>query len=344
MDLLKGPPLPGWDDSNERQKGRYDSLRAAALVCSRWRDPAQRALFDEIHLACAYGMNSTLPNFLASAARSRYRTRSLCARSDSYGFPDAWLEMAVECDGLESLDVHDDTYYKDTRRMSWGDLAQPVFQGLKHLGLMFPENFKDPADISRPLPFKLSSLALWLDDGDPASISCASPNFIRALCDASLPNLSKLSLRVSNPISAARFFTSFTLLGPQLRTLVLAASRKVFEGHFDIFETLQSLTRLDMNLSWDIVEEPAGFEFLGAVLDALPSPPTIKHLRIKIHRLPSDEYLRAVSDNEALGSLIRLELWGFDEKAPLEEKQEARLEAARSVLEERGATIVLGGI
>lgn len=218
---------------------------------------------------------------------------------------------------------------------------------LKHLGLMFPENFKDPSDTSPPLPFNLSSLALWLDDGngaDVTSIEGTSPHFLRALCTSSLSNLSKLNLRVCNPKSGALFFPSLALLGPRLRTLVLSATGEAFKSHFHLFKTPESLKRLELDLVWSEDDEPEGFEFLGAVLDALPSPPTLLHLRIKLHKIPRDKSLEMVSENRALGLLVRLELWGFDEKASLGKKQEARLKAARSVLAERGATIVLGGI
>ncbi|KAL8291528.1 hypothetical protein RQP46_002506 [Phenoliferia psychrophenolica] len=216
---------------------------------------------------------------------------------------------------------------------------------------MFPEKFKDPDDTTTLLGFQLTSLALWLDDGGDdyddspgsTSIEGTSPHLIRALCTASLPNLMKLNLRVRNP---APFAPSFALLGPRLRTLILSASRKAFEGQYHLFKTLENLILLDVNLAWDHYgdEEPAGFEFLEGVLDALPSPPTLLHLRIKLHKIPRDESLKSVSENQALGSLVRLELWGFKEETPLDEKQEVGLEAARSVLAELGAAIVLGGL
>ncbi|KAL8277937.1 hypothetical protein RQP46_009569 [Phenoliferia psychrophenolica] len=48
MEMLKTPSLPLWDTGLQFPPGSYDALRAAALVCSRWRDPAQRALFDTL--------------------------------------------------------------------------------------------------------------------------------------------------------------------------------------------------------------------------------------------------------------------------------------------------------
>ena len=49
LSMLKEPVLTNWD-SQRPQRGHYDSLRAAALVCSRWRDPAQRALLEDLVL------------------------------------------------------------------------------------------------------------------------------------------------------------------------------------------------------------------------------------------------------------------------------------------------------
>ena len=48
LGMLK-EPQPYGDDEDELV-GRYDALRAAALVCARWRDPAQRVLFAEVAL------------------------------------------------------------------------------------------------------------------------------------------------------------------------------------------------------------------------------------------------------------------------------------------------------
>ncbi|KAL8277900.1 hypothetical protein RQP46_009719 [Phenoliferia psychrophenolica] len=52
MEMLKAPTLDTWDETAPPSPGRYNALRAAALVCSRWTDRAQRALFDDIELEC----------------------------------------------------------------------------------------------------------------------------------------------------------------------------------------------------------------------------------------------------------------------------------------------------
>ncbi|KAL8277859.1 hypothetical protein RQP46_009678 [Phenoliferia psychrophenolica] len=63
---------PGRSDNWGRQPGRYDALQAAALVCRRWRDPAQQALFQEVELAVHLRLRAE--HFLACPARLRHHT------------------------------------------------------------------------------------------------------------------------------------------------------------------------------------------------------------------------------------------------------------------------------
>ncbi|KAL8290291.1 hypothetical protein RQP46_003230 [Phenoliferia psychrophenolica] len=79
MGMLKEPSLRGWDNF-VLPPGRYDALRAAALVCSRWRDPAQQALFDTVEISTvsilptrhfygeSLGPDESLPTGLSSLA------------------------------------------------------------------------------------------------------------------------------------------------------------------------------------------------------------------------------------------------------------------------------------
>lgn len=57
MDMLKEPILADWDSYGSSHLGlsHLAALRAAALVCSCWRDPAQRALPDEVYLSFVRG-------------------------------------------------------------------------------------------------------------------------------------------------------------------------------------------------------------------------------------------------------------------------------------------------
>ncbi|KAL8290274.1 hypothetical protein RQP46_003213 [Phenoliferia psychrophenolica] len=82
MGMLKNP-LPGWDDEADSLLGRYDALRAAALVCSRWRDPAQRALFDEVQVCALY--QNRIQQLLATPRPPRHRTRALRQASQCLG-------------------------------------------------------------------------------------------------------------------------------------------------------------------------------------------------------------------------------------------------------------------
>ncbi|KAL8281413.1 hypothetical protein RQP46_006097 [Phenoliferia psychrophenolica] len=125
MEMLK-EPSPDWEDGTS-PPGRYDALRAAALVCSRWWDPAQRTLFDEVVISDEdYFPKAQL--FSDSPARSRYRTRSLCTS----GHLD-WslvLDVAEECNGLRELRA-----MGGSRPMIWSDLTRPCFAGLKGIDI-----------------------------------------------------------------------------------------------------------------------------------------------------------------------------------------------------------------
>ncbi|KAL8277887.1 hypothetical protein RQP46_009706 [Phenoliferia psychrophenolica] len=105
MEMLKKPTIITWRDSTSPSPARYDALRAAALVCSRWKDPAQRALFDDVQLDYRY--TRRYKRFLASPVQSRYRTRSLRVLGHSWG---AALEVAdasmpLLCPALRESDV-----------------------------------------------------------------------------------------------------------------------------------------------------------------------------------------------------------------------------------------------
>ncbi|KAL8281420.1 hypothetical protein RQP46_006104 [Phenoliferia psychrophenolica] len=119
MDMLKGPPRD-WDDTIT-PRGRYAALLAAALVCSRWRDPAQRALFDQIVIFDSVHIAQSR-KLLKSPAWRRYRTRSLCI----VGHLD-WsqvLEVAEQCNGLCEL-----MSMGGSIPIVWSDLTRPCFSG-----------------------------------------------------------------------------------------------------------------------------------------------------------------------------------------------------------------------
>ncbi|KAL8291475.1 hypothetical protein RQP46_002453 [Phenoliferia psychrophenolica] len=242
--------------------------------------------------------------------------------------PHAWLTVAKACAGIESLVLQDD-FIKDRR-----------YIGLKHLGLMYLQHLADPVDISEPLAFNLTSLALWFDEGgdDPPS---TSPHFIRALCAASLPNLSKLDLHIGSTKLCALFHPSFLLLGPHLRTLVLAASDDYFKphNHYDSFTTLTSLRRFEIDLAW-LYEDylSSSLEFLSTILDHLPDPPSLKYLSIKSTAPPSKDLI-LVLEHKKLAMIEEL-VWCAASSRMHGTIDEWELsdggEATRRVCEERG--------
>ena len=77
--------------------------RAAALVCSRWRDPAQSAVFSEVVLDQS-SSTAVIQLFRASGAQPKYRTKSLSGLTPS-GMRIKGVAQA--CDRPESLVIAD---------------------------------------------------------------------------------------------------------------------------------------------------------------------------------------------------------------------------------------------
>ena len=117
LSMLKEPVLTNWD-SQRPQRGHYDSLRAAALVCSRWRDPAQRALLEDLVLDI-HACSKRGQHFLSSPARSRHRTRAVIVVDRG-----EWVPVLQACPGIERL-----TLFVILDKPSWGVLAHPSLAG-----------------------------------------------------------------------------------------------------------------------------------------------------------------------------------------------------------------------
>ena len=130
MGILQGPAFTSREEWPKTD--RYDALRAAALVCSWWRDPAQRALFEEVALI-PYTCKIVSQLFLASPAQSRYRTRSLWVDSAP-----RWWDVAQACDRLENLVLG----CPIDLEQSWAVLASPSFKGACFLPISPPANFE----------------------------------------------------------------------------------------------------------------------------------------------------------------------------------------------------------
>ncbi|KAL8291473.1 hypothetical protein RQP46_002451 [Phenoliferia psychrophenolica] len=347
LEFLKGPPLLGWDNWDDEYEHWYDDLRAAALVCSRWREPAQRALFDELNIP--WTTHPRVPNFLASPARLRCRTRSLSLFVSDDDRPELWLAAAKACTGLERLTMLDDMNWSLDYQMEWGEFAHPAFAGLKHLSLMAPENLRDPPTTDTPLPFQLLSLSLGLSpdrverDDDWDLITETSPLFLRALCAASTSSLRKLHLEATEAGTAKLFVPVLRLVGPQLRTLVLEGTDEAFKSHYGIFLTLTSLTRLDMSFRRSDFT-PLGLDFLASILDNLPDPPTLTHLGIKATELPTEAFSQLLEHRglAAVKQLVYEEWEGWKRRGEGQVGSNG-VEATRRVCEERGIRVAIYG-
>ncbi|KAL8290259.1 hypothetical protein RQP46_003198 [Phenoliferia psychrophenolica] len=115
MDMLN-EPSPRWHSSHYLLHGRYHALRASALVCSRWRDPAQRALFDEVEVYDRY-QNRT-QQLLATPRPSRHHTKALWVFDLEWNEALAVVELY---DGLQEFKL-------DLRgTLRWNELTRPCF-------------------------------------------------------------------------------------------------------------------------------------------------------------------------------------------------------------------------
>ncbi|KAL8289983.1 hypothetical protein RQP46_002922 [Phenoliferia psychrophenolica] len=277
MEMLKPTDLPLWDSGEELPSGSYDSLRAAALVCSRWRDPAQRALFNNILI----GSNDSLRhhNFIASPARPRYRARSLEVMGRSLT-KSGWLDVARATQGLEKLSIQPSS---DCDSEVFSD---PCFAGLKTLRLSCPETFQGPVDAAAILAMRLESLSLWLYEAN--DVPPTSPAFIASLFAASSASLLTLHLKIYDNQSETSIIPSFHLVAASLRTLILESAYDVLEGHLDLLSACTSLEHLA--LQWDDNAydtelnirniHSTGSLHIKAILKALPRTPTLRHLSL----------------------------------------------------------------
>ncbi|KAL8290204.1 hypothetical protein RQP46_003143 [Phenoliferia psychrophenolica] len=305
MEMLEPPSLPVWDMASEYElpPGSYDSLRAAALVCSRWRDPAQRALFDSIRLDT--GNVTRRQKFLRSPARARYRTRSLEVLGRALS-TDWWLDVARATRGLEELSI------RTSIVSQWDLLSDTCFAGLKHLHLVRPEDFKDSTRLNPVLSMRLESLALWLYE--TVGSAKTSPAFVAALFTASSTSLQTLHLKIFNRESESSIAPSFHLIASNLRSLILESTHDVLEGHLDLLSACTSLEHLALKrdafeYESDIPNDcPASVLHMQAILEALPSPPTLRHLSLDLDERLDLVPIANLLKHPALGLLAKLGL------------------------------------
>lgn len=208
-------------------------------------------------------------------------------------------------------------------------------EGLKHLSIMSPENFKCSASVDdTPLAMRLTSLSLWLfsEDGAPTT----SGSFLSALFTASSETLKTLRLRLYNAVSEKPVHNTFHIIGPGLRTLILESAHDVFDEHLDLFGTCNSLS--DLRISCCNAETINAIH-LGAILDALPSPPTLRSLSIDVF-IP--KYLSSflpLLENMATSLLERLSF----QRLPTMWSEDPLVGAMEAACEARGIQMIYGG-
>ncbi|KAL8290186.1 hypothetical protein RQP46_003125 [Phenoliferia psychrophenolica] len=278
MGMIKVPSRPLRDIARSYlPDSYYDSLRAAALVCSRWRDPAQRALFDSIILDTT--IISRNKKLLTSPARSRYRTRSMEIKGRATG---GWLDVAKGSQGLEELILRVDGY---TSTLRWELLAHPCLAGLKYLGISCPDVFEVQAGSVPIFTMRLKTLALCLVERGGAAN--ASPAFIAALFAASSESLQTLYLKIPSPRAEYLLHSGFHHIAENLKTLTVESGHNPFAGHHDLFSACTSLESLSFQIyrsfHLDYWNSDSTLN-LQALLDALPSNPTLRHLRLLLYK------------------------------------------------------------
>ena len=129
-DMLKEPVLLDWDRTRNLEVGHYDALRAASLICSRWRDPAQRALYDTVAIS-RRDFETTASLFCDMSARVRYQTREVFIATP-LGGSGSWLPVAKACVGMSRLHILESFSSRGSSLPSWHELADPCFAGASH--------------------------------------------------------------------------------------------------------------------------------------------------------------------------------------------------------------------
>lgn len=238
----------------EQNHHDYPSLLSTALVCRRWRHPAQRALFRHLE----FEDPERASEWLASPARPRLHPKSVIL-DDTEGSMVAALRS---CRGITSLEANSEDY----------DLLLLLsLNSLKYLGLDYPE-YMSPASSSPTPPFRLSHLDITLD-ADGTSI------IVSKLLEGSSATLSTLSIYGfgRSPSTVADTVAILARIPlPNLRHLIFRLHRPSSgstQGLLQILPLLPSLQSLTVhNLHYH------GLELVASWLHALP--PLVATLRL----------------------------------------------------------------
>lgn len=211
--------------------------------------------------------------------------------------------------------------------------------------MLCPENFKSPPTgfESIPLTMRLASLSLWLFSASHAPST--SSGFLLALFTPSSESLTTLRLRLYDAASERPLHSTFHIIGHALRTLTLelAAPHNPCKGHFELLGTCTSLfeLRLIKIPEQGVNMEPLSAGYIRAILDALPSPPTLDRLGLGIEKSEDLEPLLLLVDHLSLSKLNRLH---FPALLPSpEEAAPPLVQAWKQACDERGIRLEFGG-
>ncbi|KAL8290239.1 hypothetical protein RQP46_003178 [Phenoliferia psychrophenolica] len=156
---------------------------------------------------------------------------------------------------------------------------------------------------------RLESLALWLSGRVPRG-----PALLAALFASSSASLQTLHLKLENLGSETLVHTSFHLVGANLRTLILESASDMLEGNFHFVSACTSLEHL--TLKWDVDDrfrtrynyQPSHPFHIQAILDALPSSPTLRHLSLDFYEPDDLDRIANLLNHPALGLLAKFDL------------------------------------
>ncbi|KAL8277890.1 hypothetical protein RQP46_009709 [Phenoliferia psychrophenolica] len=276
MEMLKDPLLP--DSMETLPRGRYDALRAAALVCSRWREPAQRALFDKVELAYAYPLRSE--RFLARPMPPRHRTRLLYAKERPWSETVAIAEL---CGGLRDVRV---------------------------LGAIGGANLMD---FTKP-----------------------------CFADSSLDYLRLKFYQMEDDVNLRDALSG---VGPRLQTMVIDPGHlpDVFERCLDVFSILETVQFFSWNVhNFSHPLKAPDVENLRTILDAFPSPATLRHLSIGTNDFSSLKHITEHLVHPTLTLLTNLDLPSLSSSTTAEEASDVA--AIAKACEDRGIQWSIGGV
>ncbi|KAK4698306.1 hypothetical protein P7C70_g7973, partial [Phenoliferia sp. Uapishka_3] len=353
------PPLPIFDEDHQGDRVPVLlNLVAFSLISSTYRHPAQRALFQDIYVT-SFWRDVQYTALRSASEELRECTRSLVV-NHNWIHSKRWLDWAMLFPNLRTLVVLGET--EGPMRVGWSELDNPHFSGtprlklpkvirtaylchsigLRELTIRCPEELVDPADPASTLsfPFALTHLSLDLGFKPRSHGRSTSPSFLCALFTSSQNSLVSLRLRVPDKEAESALIPSFHLVASNLSEIHLESENLVFKSHLHILGSLTALTTLmlsgDYNSDQWIKEEKMSGH-IKAILDALPTPPTLKTLRIT-HAYHLDFY-RFLLDHTSLANVKSLALpnlaWRIDENLPL-------LPKFGSIYESRGVKFISG--